>query len=483
MRRRTKIVATLGPATDAPGRIEQLVLAGMNVARVNFSHATHDEHRRRIAAVRAVAESTGREVAIMVDLQGPKIRIEGFADGPVHLEDGAEFTLDTALGAHEGTAERVGISYPALTRDVGPGDVLLLNDGVIRLEVEAIGGTAVQCRVVSGGPLSDRKGINRLGGGLSAETLTDKDREDVKLAAEIGADFVAVSFPRSAQDMDAARALCETHGLDAHLIAKIERAEALDELEAITEASDGVMVARGDLGVEIGDAELPAVQKRLIALARDLNRVVITATQMMESMITQPIPTRAEVLDVANAVMDGTDAVMLSAETAAGEWPEETVAIMDRIVTKVEQDEGYRARMKFLETKADPTTADALSHACSTIAETVSVAAITVFTFSGSTARRVARERPSVPMLVLTPQKRVARRVALLWGAHAVVTRDILSFEEMIGKGKRMALRHGFGQAGSKLIALAGVPFGTPGSTNLLHVVPVSGDELEKHGG
>lgn len=473
MRRRTKIVATLGPATDAPGRIEQLVLAGMNVARVNFSHATHDEHRRRIAAVRAVAESTGREVAIMVDLQGPKIRIEGFADGPVHLEDGAEFTLDTALGAHDGTAERVGISYPALTRDVGPGDVLLLNDGVIRLEVETIGGTAVQCRVVSGGPLSDRKGINRLGGGLSAETLTDKDREDVKLAAEIGADFVAVSFPRSAQDMDAARALCETHGLDAHLIAKIERAEALDELEAITEASDGVMVARGDLGVEIGDAELPAVQKRLIALARDLNRVVITATQMMESMITQPIPTRAEVLDVANAVMDGTDAVMLSAETAAGKYPVKAVEAMVRVCLGAEKHLVARRR----KSKAKDhfaRTDEAIAMATMYTARHMHAQAIISLTESGATARMMSRQDIGIPIFAMTRFDSTRQRMCLCRGVYPVQfdatnldsslkpireAINCLVERELIAKGDRVLITKG--------------DFTGPGGTNALKIVTV----------
>ena len=473
MRRRTKIVATLGPATDAPGRIEQLVLAGMNVARVNFSHATHDEHRRRIAAVRAVAESTGREVAIMVDLQGPKIRIEGFADGPVHLEDGAEFTLDTALGAHEGTAERVGISYPALTRDVGPGDVLLLNDGVIRLEVETIGGTAVQCRVVSGGPLSDRKGINRLGGGLSAETLTDKDREDVKLAAEIGADFVAVSFPRSAQDMDAARALCETHGLDAHLIAKIERAEALEELEAITEASDGVMVARGDLGVEIGDAELPAVQKRLIALARDLNRVVITATQMMESMITQPIPTRAEVLDVANAVMDGTDAVMLSAETAAGKYPVKAVEAMVRVCLGAEKH--LVARRRKSKTKDHfARTDEAIAMATMYTARHMHAQAIISLTESGATARMMSRQDIGIPIFAMTRFDSTRQRMCLCRGVYPVQfdatnldsslkpireAINCLVERELIAKGDRVLITKG--------------DFTGPGGTNALKIVTV----------
>lgn len=419
MRRRTKIVATLGPATDGAGTIRDLVLAGMNVARVNFSHATHEEHRRRIDAVRKAAEDTGREVAILVDLQGPKIRIEGFADGPVQLEDGARFTLDTALDHKAGTVERVGISYPALTTDVQAGDVLLLNDGAIRLEVETIDGSAVHCRVVSGGRLSDRKGINRLGGGLSAEALTDKDREDVKLAAEIGADFVAVSFPRTAADMQAARDLCESHGLDAHLIAKIERAEALDDLEPIVEASDGVMVARGDLGVEIGDAELPAVQKRIIALAREMNRVVITATQMMESMVHQPIPTRAEVLDVANAVMDGTDAVMLSAETAAGRYPVKAVDAMVRVCLGAEKHlVSRRKRSK----KADhfARTDEAIAMATMYTARHMHAQAIISLTESGATARMMSRQDIGIPIFAMTRFASTRQRMCLCRGVYPI---------------------------------------------------------------
>ncbi|MBC7491908.1 MAG: pyruvate kinase, partial [Novosphingobium sp.] len=308
--------------------------------------------------------------------------------------------------------------------------------------------------------------------------MTEKDRRDLAFALEHGTDWVALSFVQRAEDVAEARRMI---GGQASLLSKIEKPAAITSLGAILELSDAVMVARGDLGVELNPEEVPPIQKLIVETARRLGKPVVVATQMLESMIESPTPTRAEVSDVANAVYDGADAVMLSAETAAGAWPEEAVAIMHRIASQVERDPGYAARVHFTEMLPDATTADALAQACASIAKTLPIAGIIVFTGSGSTARRVARERPSVPMLVLTPSLKTARRLGLLWGAHAVQTRDIGSFEEMIAKGKRMALRHGFGVAGSRLVALAGVPFGTPGSTNLLHVVTLKGDELSRY--
>jgi len=313
--------------------------------------------------------------------------------------------------------------------------------------------------------------------------LSDKDAHDLEFALGLGVDFVALSFVRSPADIEQVHQVMDRIAAPRRpVIAKLEKPEAVDNLEAIVLAFDGIMVARGDLGVELLPEEVPPLQKRIVEAARRLGKPVIVATQMLESMIEAPAPTRAEVSDVANAVYDGADAVMLSAETAAGQWPVEAVTIMDRIGTQVEADPGYAARVHFIDTPADPTTADALAQSAATIARTVTTSGIIVFTSSGSTARRVARERPNVPMLVLTPSHKTARRVSLLWGAHAVHTRDIGSFEEMIAKGKRMALRHGFGGAGSKLVVMAGVPFGVSGATNLLHVVTLAGDELEKHG-
>ncbi|MCB2089678.1 MAG: pyruvate kinase, partial [Sphingomonadaceae bacterium] len=359
------------------------------------------------------------------------------------------------------------------------GQRLLINDGKIRLRVIEADEDKILCSAEVGGVISDRKGVNVPDAEVPIPALTEKDRKDLAFAIEQGADWIGLSFVQRPEDLAEARKLMGGYGA---LCAKIEKPMAVRKLDEILDMSDALMVARGDLGVELEPEEVPPLQKRIVNMARRAGKPVIVATQMLESMIEAPTPTRAEVSDVANAVYDGADAVMLSAETAAGDWPEEAVRIMDRIAAQVERDDDYKARVRFLDTPPDSTTADALAHSCMTIADTVPIAAITVFTGSGSTARRVSRERPSVPVLVLTPSLKTARRVALLWGAHSVMTRDIGSFEEMIAKGKRMALRHGFGQAGSKLIALAGVPFGTPGSTNLLHVVTLSGDELEKHG-
>jgi pyruvate kinase len=365
------------------------------------------------------------------------------------------------------------------------GQRLLINDGKIRLKVLEADESRILCSAEVGGVISDRKGVNVPDAEVPIPAMTEKDRRDLAFATEHGADWIALSFVQRPEDIAEARKLIGHHAAAQApaICAKIEKPQAVHRLDAIIELADGIMVARGDLGVELEPFEVPPLQKRIVNASRRAGKPVIVATQMLESMIESPSPTRAEVSDVANAVYDGADAVMLSAESAAGAWPEESVAMMHAIAAQVERDEGYKERVRFLQTLPDATTSDALAHACMTIADTVPISAITVFTTSGSTARRVARERPGTPMLVLTPSVRTVRRVALLWGAHAVATKDIGSFEEMIGKGRRMALRHGFARAGSKLIVLAGVPFGTPGATNLLHVVTVTGDELEKHSG
>ena len=350
MFRRTKIVSTLGPATDEPGVLEKLILAGVNVVRMNFSHGSPEDHMRRADAVREYSEKHGKHVAILGDLQGPKIRVARFADGPIELAIGDEFVLDAALERDAGNQNEVGIDYKELPNDVVPGDLLLLDDGRVVLKVLSVEGTRVVTQVEVGGKLSNNKGINRQGGGLTAPALTDKDKEDIHTAVKIGVDYLAVSFPRSAEDMKYARQLVAEAGGDAYMVAKIERAESVEStatLDAIIMASDAVMVARGDLGVEIGDAQLIGVQKHIIDRARSLNRCVITATQMMESMISSPLPTRAEVFDVANAVLDGTDAVMLSAETAAGQYPVQTVEAMVRVIIgaeKTPQSESYPKR-------------------------------------------------------------------------------------------------------------------------------------------
>jgi len=476
--RKVKILATVGPASSDPAMLRKLFKAGVDAFRVNMSHGEHAVHAETIAAIRAMEKEFHRPIAIFCDLQGPKLRVGKFKDGRAVIRHSGHFTLDR--NPELGDDTRVELPHPELFGLLEKGQRLLINDGKIQLKVISADDNSILCSAVVGGVISDRKGVNVPDAEIPIPALTAKDRKDLAFAVQQGADWIGLSFVQRPEDLAEARKLMGGYGA---LCAKIEKPMAIRRLDEILEMSDGVMVARGDLGVELLPEEVPPLQKRIVNKARMLGKPVIVATQMLESMIESPAPTRAEVSDVANAVYDGADAVMLSAETAAGEWPEEAVTIMDRIAAQVERDEGYLARVRFLETTPDATTADALSHACMTIADTVPIAAITVFTGSGSTARRVARERPSVPMLVLTPSMRTARRVALLWGAHAVITKDIGSFEEMIAKGKRMALRHGFGTAGSKMIALAGVPFGTPGSTNLLHVVTLAGDELEKHEG
>jgi pyruvate kinase len=412
-------------------------------------------------------------------LQGPKLRVGTFKDGQAVIRHSGHFVLDR--DETPGDENRVCLPHPELFGIMTRGQRLLINDGKIRLKVLEADDNRILFSAEVGGVISDRKGVNVPDAEVPIPALTEKDRRDLAFATEHGADWIALSFVQRPEDIAEARKLIGTHGTA--ICAKIEKPKAVDRLDSIIEMADGIMVARGDLGVELEPYEVPPLQKKIVSMARRAGKPVIVATQMLESMIESPSPTRAEVSDVANAVYDGADAVMLSAESAAGAWPEESVAMMDRIAVQVENDEGYKERVRFLDTPPDATTSDALAHACMTIADTVPISAITVFTSSGSTARRVARERPATPVLVLTPSIRTARRVALLWGAHAVPTKDIGSFEEMIGKGKRMALRHGFSEAGARLIVLAGVPFGTPGATNLLHVVTVSGDELDKHKG
>ncbi len=476
--RKVKILATVGPASRSPAMLARLFKAGVDAFRVNMSHGEHADHEKTIRAIRQMEKDFHRPIAILADLQGPKLRVGKFKDGQAVIRHSGHFTLDRK--EELGDETRVQLPHPELFGLLEKGQRLLINDGKIRLKVIRADENEILCSAEVGGVISDRKGVNVPDAEIPIPAMTDKDRKDLAFAMSQGVDWVGLSFVQRPEDLAEARRLMGGKG---SLCAKIEKPMAVRRLDEIIEMSDGIMVARGDLGVELEPQEVPPLQKQIVNKARTAGKPVIVATQMLESMIESPAPTRAEVSDVANAVYDGADAVMLSAETAAGDWPEEAVTIMHRIARQVEGDEAYLDRVRFLDTPPDKTTADALAHACMTVADTVKIEAITVFTGSGSTARRVARERPSVPMLVLTPSMTTARRLALLWGAHAVATKDIGSFEEMIAKGKRMALRHGFGSAGSKLVALAGVPFGTPGSTNLMHVVTISGDELDKHEG
>jgi pyruvate kinase len=474
--RKVKILATLGPASSHPDMLRRLFRAGADAFRINLSHGEHKIHAKTIAAVRAMEKELGRPIAILCDLQGPKLRVGAFEGGKAVIPHGHKFTLDRdpALG----DAKRVCLPHPELFEVLHAGQRLLINDGKIRLRVTEAKKDRIVCTAEVGGVISDRKGVNVPDAEVPIPALTDKDRRDLAFAVEQGADWIALSFVQRPEDLAEARALMGGKGA---LCAKIEKPQAIHRLAEIIELADGVMVARGDLGVELNPEEVPPLQKKIVNATRLTGKPVIVATQMLESMIESPAPTRAEVSDVANAVYDGADAVMLSAETAAGQWPEEAVLMMDSIARSVERDEAYRQRVRLLDTPPDATTADALAHACMTISDTVAINAIAVFTSTGSSARRVARGRPSVPVMVLTPSSSVARKVALLWGAHAVTIKDIGSFEEMIAKGKRMALRHGFGGAGSKLVVMAGVPFGVSGATNLLHVVTLAGDELDNH--
>ncbi|OMH29446.1 pyruvate kinase [Motiliproteus sp. MSK22-1] len=419
--RRTKVIATLGPSCNTPEMIGQLIRSGVDVVRLNFSHGTIEDHKQRAVWVRECARKEGRFVAVLGDLQGPKIRISRFTEGKVELEAGQSFILDADMDMGAGTKESVGIEYKELVDDSCPGDILLLDDGRLELEVKSVQGPQIHCQVKIGGVLSNNKGINRKGGGLSASALTDKDKRDIVAAAEIGVDYLAVSFPRSAEDMNYARDILEPTGSKAGLIAKIERAESVadtDVLDDIIRASDAVMVARGDLGVEIGDAELIGVQKHIIKRARTLNKVVITATQMMESMIQSPMPTRAEVFDVANAVLDGTDAVMLSAETAAGKYPVQTVEAMVRVILGAERQAQTRQskhRMYQEFTHIDESIGLAAMYAANHLK---GVRAIISMTETGKTPLLMSRISSGLPIFALTPNASTQRRVALFRGVQ-----------------------------------------------------------------
>jgi pyruvate kinase len=476
MLRRTKIVATLGPATDDTKVLDEVIGAGVDVVRINLSHGTHEEHAQRAEWVRNRARATGRQVGLLADLQGPKIRIGRFRDGSVQLAQGDLFTLDTALALDSGDQARVGVTFKSLAGDVSRGDTLLLDDGQIVLWVNEVAGSEVRCKVVVGGRLSSSKGLNKQGGGLSAPALTDKDRDDICFAAEIEADYIAVSFVRSAEEVKEARRLLREAGGKGGIVAKIERAEALDAIEEIIDASDAIMVARGDLGVEIGDAELPAVQKRLIKRARELNCVVITATQMMQSMIDSPIPTRAEVFDVANAVLDGTDAVMLSAETASGRYPAKAVEAMDRVCREAEKQSEVRRsdhRLHSVFGRID----EAIAMATMYTANHLGVAAIAALTESGATPKWMSRISSGIPIYALTPHVATRRKVTLLRGVYPISfdlrgTDTVRANREVVEE----LLRRGAIRTDDLVIITKGDFDGREGATNVMKIVRV-GDQ------
>ena len=471
--RRTKIIATLGPATDEPDVLEKLIKAGVDVVRLNFSHGHADEQRKRAQAVRDLSEKLGRHVGILADLQGPKIRIARFEDGKVSLQEGAKFTIDVALASTAGDITQVGCDYKPLANDVTEGDRLLLDDGRIVLDVEAVKGSKIKCTVVVGGMLSNNKGINLQGGGLSANALTDKDKQDIKTAAEMRVDFVAVSFPRSAEDMHQARALVKAAGSQAHLIAKIERAEALDVLEEIVDASDAVMVARGDLGVEIGDANLPPVQKHIIRMARDRDTVVITATQMMESMINNAIPTRAEVFDVANAVSDGTDAVMLSAETSVGQYPVQTVEAMGRICEQTER-QPRTTRSRHRMGKAFGQIDEAIALSAMYVANHTDITAIAAFTESGGTPRMMSRISSGIPIFAMAPNSDVCRRMTLYRGVVPILLKAPLGHAKDVNEAAITKLQQlEIVAKGDLVIITAGELTGQHGGTDTMKIKKV----------
>ena len=471
MLRSTKIVATLGPSSSSPEALGDLIAAGVDVVRLNFSHGTADDHRARAKLVRELAQQYRRPVGILVDLQGPKIRVGKFADGKITLTKGDNFILDAACKL--GTQERVGLDYPELPNDVHAGDVLLLDDGRVVLNVTAVNGPEIHTKVQVGGQLSNNKGINRKGGGLSAPALTDKDKADMLTAAEINADYLAISFPREAADIHLSRDLMKQAGGKSLIIAKIERTEAIENLEEILDASDGIMVARGDLGVEVGDAAVPALQKRMIRMAREMNKLAITATQMMESMISSPIPTRAEVSDVANAVLDGTDAVMLSAETASGQYTVETVEAMSRICLEAERSNAVLLDNEFLNrifTRVD----QSIAMAAIWTAHHLKVKAIAALTESGATALWMSRLNCGVPVFALTPDEAARNRMTLFRDVYPMLMpRSHPDRDMMLADAETVLLDQGAVERGDLVVMTIGEPIGTPGGTNTLKIVHI----------
>jgi pyruvate kinase len=476
--RKVKILATLGPASSDLKMIRRLMLAGADAFRINMSHGDQKQKAKLVEAIRTLEKEFGRPTTILFDLQGPKLRVGHFEGGGTVLEKGTRFIFDHDSKA--GDNERVQLPHVELFQSVRPGTSILIDDGKVRLNVLEADDGQIVSEVKVGGRVSDNKGVNVPDVVVPIPALTDKDRDDLQFALEQRADWIALSFVQRPEDVAEARTLI---GDRAALLAKIEKPAAIDQLNDIIALADAVMVARGDLGVELPPEQVPPLQNKIVATARQYGKPVVVATQMLESMITSPTPTRAEVSDVATAIYDGADAVMLSAESASGQYPCEAVQMMDRIANSVERDPSYQARIHFTQTRLEATTADALAGSARQIASTISATAMLCYTSSGSTARRIARERPPIPLLAMSASLHTSRRLGLLWGVHAVHSRDVTSFEEMVEKAKRMALRHQIAKGGDRVIIMAGIPFATAGSTNVLHVVRLVGDELERHKG
>ncbi|MCA3271253.1 MAG: pyruvate kinase [Roseomonas sp.] len=467
-RRRTKIIATLGPASSSAEMIEKLHRAGADIFRLNFSHGSHEDHAARIATIRAVEAKVGRPIGILADVQGPKLRVGRFQAGRVQLQTGQSFRLD--LNPTPGDVSRVNLPHPEIISAAEIGTSLLLDDGKLRLRVTHKRPDHLETQVVVGGPLSDRKGVNVPDVALPIPALTEKDRTDLAFVLDQGVEYIGLSFVQRPEDVAEAKEI--TAGR-AWIMVKMEKPQALDNLDAIMALTDCVMVARGDLGVELPPEEVPLAQKRIVRAARALGKPVVVATQMLESMITAPSPTRAEVSDVGTAVFDGADAVMLSAETAAGQYPYEAVNMMDRIVARVEQDTDWRRLTDAARPPPEHSSAGAIATAARQVAETIEAEVIATFSSTGSTTLRVARERPHCPILGLTTSAGVARRMALIWGVHPLEVNEIHSMTEMVARATRAALHEGFAKSGDEVVVTAGVPFGTPGTTNALRVAIV----------
>jgi len=466
--RNVKIVATLGPSSDDEATIKALFEAGADVFRLNMSHGTHDELRRRHEIIRKIEHDVGRPITILADLQGPKLRCGAFANGAENLVVGAAFRLD--LNTAKGDATRVCLPHPEIFAALAPGETLLVNDGKIRLRVKICGADFAECLVEVGGEISNRKGVNVPDVVLPLAALSPKDRKDLEFACALGVDWLALSFVQRPQDVTEARDLAKGR---AAILSKIEKPAAVKAFQEILAVSDGIMVARGDLGVELPVQNVPPIQKRLVKTCRHVGKPVIVATQMMESMITSPVPTRAEVSDVATAIYEGADAIMLSAESAAGDYPIEAVSTMNDVAIEVESDPTYRDVIEASRTAERDTVADAITVAAREIAETTEVVAICCFTFSGTTALKVARERPRVPVVALTPLVDTARRLGLSWGMHCVLTGPVSRFKMAVVNAARAAKEYGFGDDQDSIVVTAGIPFNMPGTTNILRVTPI----------
>ncbi|HUK08342.1 MAG TPA: pyruvate kinase [Stellaceae bacterium] len=468
--RSAKIVATLGPATSTPERLSQLFAAGVDLFRLNFSHGTQEDHRRRLEALRELEGKVGRPIGVMADLQGPKLRLGTFQSGKITLKPGGKFRLD--LDQVPGSEQRATLPHPEIFAALEPGADLLLDDGNVRLRVDRCDRKSAETTVIAGGDLSDRKGVNVPGVVLPLSSLTPKDRSDLAYALQIGVDWVALSFVQRPDDVAEARKLV---GGRAAILVKLEKPAAIGRLQEIVELSDAVMVARGDLGVEMPPEDVPPVQRQIVQSCRRAGKPVIIATQMLESMVRLPVPTRAEASDVATAIYEGADAVMLSAETATGAYPVEAVAIMDRIIRRVESDPNFRVAMQGTQAEPEHTAPDAISAAARQVAHTIGAKAIVSYTTSGATALRAARERPEVPVIGLTSKLETARRLALVWGVHSIHTSDVTNFTDMVEKACVIARSDGFAEPGARIVITAGVPFGTPGATNVLRIAWVEG--------